>query len=325
MDSLVSVIVPVYNVEKYLGECINSLLCQIYTNLEIILIDDGSTDSSGTLCDHYAEIDNRISVYHKKNGGLSDARNYGLDIATGEFIAFVDSDDYVSPYFIDRLRQVQKKTDSDIVICGFTSFDDGTSLSCITNETDDLVYQSVSSIDALSNFYNDNRVMTVLAWNKLYKKSCFKTIRFPVGKLREDEFISYRVIYASNKITYIQSKLYYYRTRPGSIMQSSNLKVYSDYVLALMERRAFFKSKKSTKKLLPSDTDFILSELFVILLENSKRFSLEEYKEIHGFFVTTFKERQNLQGLPWRIVTYRYLPRIYSLFVRIKRIIKKRK
>ena len=162
---LISVIVPVYNVEKYLDKCIQSIVDQTYTNLEIILVDDGSPDNSGAICDEWAEKDNRIKVIHKANGGLSDARNAGLDIATGEYIAFVDSDDYIELDFYDKLYNVIKATNCDISICNLRKVYENNNVS--VNNCDTFEITEYSTTEAMSALIDDK--IRQVVWNKLYK------------------------------------------------------------------------------------------------------------------------------------------------------------
>ena len=217
---LISVIVPIYNVEKYLKKCIESIIQQTYDNLEIILINDGSTDNSPKICDNYAKKDKRIKVIHKKNGGLSDARNYGLEIATGKYISFVDSDDYIHKQMIEKLYNNLKANYSDISICNICNvYPNGKKMNLSIPET-----SVVEQKQKFYNIYNKYSVVTVVAWNKLYKKEIFKTIRYPLGKVHEDEWIIFDILKNAQKISYLNEPLYYYIQREESISNSFNLK-----------------------------------------------------------------------------------------------------
>ena len=216
---LISVIIPVYNVEDCLNHCVASVCNQVYQDLEIILIDDGSTDSCPKLCDAWQEKDFRIKVIHKENGGLSSARNSGLAVATGEYVAFVDSDDYVHPEYISRLYGLIEKTGAGIALCNFRKI--------YTNSEDftypslpDGAYTTISYEKALEELVGFNSVQYVLTWNKLYKMDVFKEIRFPVGKISEDFYVSFKVLHKAGTIAQTGDQLYYYYLRKGSIIHS---------------------------------------------------------------------------------------------------------
>ena len=183
----ITIVVPVYKVEKYLRRCIESILQQTYKNIEIILVDDGSPDNCGKICDEYKEKDNRIIVIHKENGGLSDARNAGIDIATGKYIAFIDSDDYVANNFISSLYDVCIKNECEIAQCKFKRVtEDYKEEQKEISETTILDGKS-----AIKEIYGQNDVYTIVAWNKLYLKNLFNDIRYTVGKIHEDESTTY--------------------------------------------------------------------------------------------------------------------------------------
>lgn len=214
MDSLVSVIVPVYNVEKYLDRCIKNIVSQTYHNLQIILVDDGSPDNCPQICDEWANKDSRIKVIHKENGGLSDARNAGIELATGEYISFIDSDDYVDLRFIELLLQTMLQENSDIVECKVEKFFENGSFE---TASDDLAIKEFSTEEALLALIEDNELHQHV-WNKLYKASIVKDVLYPVGKYHEDEFWTYQVFGRAQKVTKINKSLYYYFQRNDSIM-----------------------------------------------------------------------------------------------------------
>lgn len=214
MNPLISVIVPIYKVEKYLDRCVESLINQTYKNLEIILVDDGSPDNSPAMCDNDAKKDSRIKVVHKKNGGLSDARNVGMSVATGEFISFIDSDDYVSDDFFEVLYNTMITEKSDIVECSVVKFYED---NLFDKHNDDNEITTFSTVDALSALISENPFHQHV-WNKLYKTDLVKDIEFAVGKLNEDEFWTYQVFGKSQRVTKINKTMYYYFQRSGSIM-----------------------------------------------------------------------------------------------------------
>ena len=216
MNDLISIIVPIYKVEQYLERCLDSILQQTYSNYELILVDDGSPDKCGEICEEYARRDNRVRVIHKSNGGLSDARNVGISISKGEFIAFIDSDDWVAPEYLACMIGALKKTKSDICECGVIRTDGILDESVISNEDESLL-QTYNVENALEELICDG-IFHQYVWNKLYRRKCICRIDFPVGKTHEDEFWTYQVFGKAKTIVKIERKLYYYFQRSGSIM-----------------------------------------------------------------------------------------------------------
>lgn len=239
MSYKISVIVPVYKVEEYLDRCINSILNQTFKKFELILVDDGSPDKCGLICDKYAQKDSRIKVIHKDNEGLSAARNSGIEIAKGEYIAFVDSDDYIDKRMYEELYNVAINNKSDIVICDYQKiYSNNESDNCKSVNT--YKVENLSKTQALSRLYDADSSAYIVAWNKLYKKSLFDKLRYPIGRLYEDEFITYKLLYYSNNITYLPLKLYYYMQREGSITSSKKeSKERLDVIVAFKERLEF--------------------------------------------------------------------------------------
>ncbi len=217
MYPLISVIIPVYNVEQYFDYCIQSVLSQDYTNLEIILVDDGSTDSSGQKCDIYAKQDHRVRVIHQINGGLSSARNTGLKEMTGEFFAFVDSDDYVRSDYISKMYSLMEADKSDIVVCSYKKVTGNEDFSMI--RAADMNHISYSREDIKIEMIS--RKIPMYAHGKLYKKELVVFTQFPIRRHFEDVPTSWNVIKNIEKATYTDAKLYYYRQRPDSIVNMS--------------------------------------------------------------------------------------------------------
>lgn len=212
---IISVIVPVYNVEKYLCQCIDSILAQTFTNFELILMDDGSTDGSTALCDEYAVKDKRIRVFHKKNGGQAEARNLGIDISKGQYLTFIDSDDVVSPEYLNQLFKAIQENDADISVCDEISFQDGELFSFSEKTT--YSCWCMSGREACIRYYNMEWIIPVGPCAKLLKANLFKDIRFPVGKIYEDQGTVPRLWYAANKVAILNNcTLYAYRIRTGS-------------------------------------------------------------------------------------------------------------
>lgn len=211
----ISIIVPVYNVEKYLKKCIDSIISQTYKNIEIILIDDGSTDKSGEICDEYASNDNRIIVVHKENGGLSSARNAGIDMAQGKYLGFVDSDDYIEKDMYETLYKNLVDNDADISVCGiFNCYNGNQYIEC-----SEKTFMLLDPKAALSEVLIGKR-FSVPACNKIYNRNLFNDMRYPVGKLSEDAFITPTLISNSKRVVVDTTPKYYYVHRKGSITSS---------------------------------------------------------------------------------------------------------
>ena len=210
----ISVIVPIYKVEAYLDRCIQSIVAQTYQNMEIILVDDGSPDNCPAICDAWAEKDSRIRVIHQENGGLSDARNAGLEIATGEYIAFVDSDDSIHPDFLERLYQALTEQGADVAECAVNYVDEAGN---ILRQRSAAEVAAMDKLEALRRLVLEDGVYQTV-WNKLYRRGVIEDIPFEKGKLNEDEFWTYRVFDRIEKLAVVQKPLYHYLQRGGSII-----------------------------------------------------------------------------------------------------------
>lgn len=211
-NELISVIVPVYNVEQYLEKCVNSIINQTYKNLEIILVDDGATDSSGNMCDELAKSDNRIKVYHKENGGLSDARNYGVERATGEYIGFVDSDDYIDSEMYEKLYEAIKKENVDVAECSLKVIYPGK----IELFTDEKYYKVLGKTEYLEEYLTIKKIFGSV-WTKLIKSDVAKKLVFPKGKLYEDTYYAYDLIEKVDRYVIMNNPYYNYLMRENSI------------------------------------------------------------------------------------------------------------
>ena len=211
---LISVIVPVYNVEKYLPKCVDSILAQTYDNLEIILVEDGTKDNSGAICDEYARKDSRIRVIHKENGGLSSARNAGMDIARGEYFGFVDSDDWIEPEMYETLLNLAAKYDADMV-CG-SRYDVEAATGVRTLGLHHEKEECLSSMEMLGRVFTWNGCDSA-AWDKLYRRYLFDGIRYPLGMYSEDIAIFYKLMEKANRVALCEKPLYNYIHRENSI------------------------------------------------------------------------------------------------------------
>lgn len=216
-DILISVIVPVYNVEKYLERCVDSIRTQTYSNLEIILVDDGSPDGSGAICDAYAAKDSRVRVIHKENGGLSSARNAGMDMAAGEYLSFIDSDDWIHPDTYAHLMELLKKYDASIACMGNMDVSEKTGEQklalCPKKE------ECISGEELVQRMFLWQGI-DCAACDKVFRSELFRDIRFPLGKTCEDIAIMYRVVLPAQRVVMCDKPYYYYFHRPGSISYS---------------------------------------------------------------------------------------------------------
>lgn len=232
----ISVIVPVYKVEPYLDRCVQSIVDQTYTDLEIILVDDGSPDNCPAMCDTWAEKDNRIRVIHKENGGLSDARNAGLAIATGEYIGFVDSDDWISQDYYEQLLTMIQEFKAEIAAS------DVVWVYSDREERKTRYHKKLfSPEEALETVLHGDGFMAT-AWNKLYKAELIRRFPYPVGKWHEDEFVTYKAMAEAKRLVLCQRVSYYYRQRSGSIMSSVDER-HLDAVDAFLERLSFLEAE----------------------------------------------------------------------------------
>lgn len=214
----VSVIVPIYKVERYLQKCLDSIRRQTYTRLEIILVDDGSPDDCGTICDKNAKADSRIVVIHKKNEGLSSARNVGLDIAKGEYVSFIDADDTIHPRFIENLTGLCKLYSCDIAQCDYLTVTENSSQLPLNPLQSIKIYNHKQAL--YEQCCTDNAVKFTIACNKVYKKELFQDIRYPPGRIHEDEFTTYLLLWKAGKIAVTNQYMYYYLQHTSGIMGS---------------------------------------------------------------------------------------------------------
>lgn len=308
---MISVIVPVYNVKSYLKKCIESILNQTYSNLEIILVDDGSTDGSNEVCKYFERLDSRIRLIEKENGGLSSARNAGLEVAKGDYISFIDSDDWIEKDFIENLLFLLEKYNADISQCSFVR-DNGTRAPKIYKDTTSKV---ISGKEALKNLYNRRTYLnTVVMWNKLYKKKIFEKMRFEEGIINEDEAIIHEILYSLNRVVINSSTLYHYYVRSNSIMQSefSLKKLDSIYVY---EKRISYFLEKNEKELhamtLPIYFRTLLnvgSGIFNSNIENKEIYLLDINQKINNN-IALFKKNNYMQGLSkLLLIFYRVKP-----------------
>lgn len=262
MNGKVSIIVPIYKVEGYLDRCVESIVNQTYSNLEIILVDDGSPDSCPSMCDDWAKKDSRIKVIHKPNGGLSDARNAGMEVASGEYIAFVDSDDWIEHNMLEALYNEIVSTGSDIAACGIRMvWDDNSPDRILTEQCGRKVFSGTE--EAMRGLIQEFCILQTV-WNKLYKKERIDKIFFPVGKINEDEFWTWKAVANAEKVVFIDTPLYNYLQRSGSIMRNGSFNPY--YVIeAKTERIEYIKTN------IPGLFDLCCADLLYTCLFQAQR------------------------------------------------------
>lgn len=321
---MISVIVPVYNVEKYLRKCVASIVSQTYSDLEIILVDDGSKDSSPQICDELERTDNRIKVIHKENGGLSDARNAGIDIAAGEYLAFIDSDDYIHPQMMEILYKNLKDADADLSVCDFHWIEENEQVEdCVDNST-----ALFSGEDILDQIKLQN-VITVVAWNKLYKRKLFDNLRYEKGRYHEDEFMIHHILLRCKKTVYTTCKLYYYIRRSGSITGTVNAKRIIDTLESLEDRITAYKDSNLKKYYIDVYKTYIsLIPRYYNQLEESK---IDDYKAVQRKLRKKLKdsmsviEKEKLAS-PKTIIRHRLwlispsmTERIHSLYKKVRK------
>ena len=235
----ISVIVPVYKVEPYLRRCVDSILAQTFTDFELILVDDGSPDRCGEICDEYAARDRRVHVIHQQNGGLSAARNAGIDWAFANsnsgWLAFVDSDDWVHPCYLEYLYRAAKENGVKISMCSFKE---------PTVQTPFQIVDYAAELHSWDDLLIHKNVPAIVAWNKLYAKILFDCLRYPVGKVHEDEFLTYKLLHRAETIAMLDSPLYFYFYNPNGIAKSDFSLARFDGTEALLERIRYVRRLK---------------------------------------------------------------------------------
>lgn len=318
MNKKISVIIPVYNVQDYLSKCLESVVNQSYANLEIILVDDGSTDSSGVICDEWVEKDSRIRVVHKENGGISEARNVGLRIATGEYIAFVDSDDIIHSKMYELLLQAMDQNGADISICHEVSFYEA---SFTFDELETYSIERIENREELIVHFTDAwSLPTNAVWNKVYKRELVDSIFFVEGKYCEDAYFVADVFLKVSKAVWIREKLYGYRVRKGSITHNKNAKVYQECCESILYQRNAIKKLKNNflDKTLNA---FALCKLANLELQATWGGNVEVAKQIREYFIELYKNvgiREMGLKDKCNIVLARYFLPIYHCLHRIK-------
>lgn len=313
----VSVIVPIYKVEKFLNNCIKSIVHQTYKNLEIILVDDGSPDTCPQICDKWAKKDNRIKVIHKQNGGLSDARNIGIKTATGQYLCFIDSDDVIDSNYVKFLYNSLKETNADIAICKYQKFCNEENIEKIVSNTFDV--EVLDKNDLLNKLFEKNNIHFITACTKLYKKELFNKLEFNKGKLHEDEFIVHKIFDSCEKAVFVPLELYKYYERQGSITKSKKfVEKNLDAYYAVVSRYDYFKGTEFENKALNQ----LLNSIAYIYFTAKDR---KADKNIVKFLKLKFNEYYKLnKNRTMKQFVFRYFTNCLSFCFKFKNILIKK-
>ena len=320
-NPLVSVIVPVYNVENYLRRCLDSIVCQTYKNLEIILIDDGSTDKSGKICDEYAKKDKRIKVIHKENEGVAIARNDGISKTTGKYIAFIDSDDYVDTNYINFLISIAITNDTDIVQCDSKLFMDNKEKQNVDIKK---IYDTkiISGLDGAKCMLYQSLVNSSL-WGKIIKKSLFNKLKFPEKKTHEDLYGMYFLLVKAKKVAVTQIPMYFYRYRQDSLIHEDSSRHMLDLLDIMHDIKEDAKKYPTLKSAINSR--MINADFFVLrqLSEDNKKLKKHLWADVKKKRIQIIKDPMvrnktkigsiaSFLGLPMVKIIYRTFGKVYN-------------
>ena len=294
----ISVIVPVYKVEPYLRKCVDSILAQTFQDFELILVDDGSPDQCGAICEEYARKCGNVIALHRENGGLSAARNTGIDWAMehsdSRWLAFVDSDDYVHSDYLKRMYEDAKEKNADLVVCDFVRVDEAETTIEEEHRFSELLTDDKQKLFEYLN--SDWRIRP--SWNKLYKKTLFADLRFAVGKIHEDEFIIHHILWKCCRISIIDAGLYYYRTRANSIVATETAKSRLDGFEAVIEQCEFSLAHNLPLNAVVVYTDYINS--FMDMKQAVDGLEKARYKELKKRYAKVyFSKKSNRRPASW--------------------------
>ena len=307
MDALISLIIPVYKVEAYLERCVRSVLAQTYQNLEIILVDDGSPDRCGEICDCFAQEDPRVKVFHKANSGVSSARNYGVAYSRGAFVSFIDADDYVAPNYVEYLFDLLMKSHADISCCCMDQTTENTSTygTNLSIPSEQLLTGKEACRALFGNLYD----VLVTVWGKLYKREIVQKYPFPIGRRYEDEAIVCKYYYAADRVAVGNQCLYAYYQNPDSFMHARGDSFNEDLIWALRHRAEFFREQNEPG---------LEKAAWNMLVQHC----LYESVHYHGKYDSVLKELSNVKELPpktWlELKLYNLSPQIYKMCFEVK-------
>lgn len=297
----ISIIVPFYNVEKYASKCIESIINQTYKNLEIILVDDGSKDNCGKICDEFAKKDKRIKVIHKTNGGLSDARNAGIKEATGNYIGFVDSDDYIESDMYEYLLNLLEKNNADISICGVGEVYEDFEEESIKTKEDVIIYDNK---EALKELLLDKKIRSH-AWDKLYKKELFNNIFYPKGRKMEDVGTTYKLFNKANRIVYGEKIKYHYLQRKNSIMGKNDTNMWIDYYELSTTR--YEEIKKIYPDLIENDIALLSLIMYMYSTDDQKLIEFLKNKNVKNQYNEMYSNRLLVYNIIDKRIKFRLL------------------
>lgn len=317
--SQISVIVPVYKVERYLPRCVDSILSQTFTDFELILVDDGSPDKCGIICDEYAKKDPRVFVIHQKNCGVSVARNNGIEWSLknsdSQWLTFIDSDDWIHPQYLELLYSAANELGLDISACEYKDTTTTSSFSHISNYTP----KKITSED----FYINNPITPVAPWCKLYRKACFETIRYPVGIRYEDEFTTYKILFSQSHIAHITEKLYFYYTNPEGFMNSEWSLKRLDAITAYEEQIAYFRNNGHQNALIKVERKllwYIIAQIEITEKSDEYAYLAPKLKKKLRAYLKNFKADANLSmdnGYDFYIKAYPTITKLYHIAIGI--------
>lgn len=315
--SLISVIVPVYNVEPYLRRCVNSILNQSYKNLEIILVDDGSPDNCPQICDEYAEKDSRIKVVHKENEGQAKARNLAIDIAKGEYISFVDSDDYVSVYYIESLYNSAIRYSVKVAVCQMACFSEGNENVKQAHGDCSCKISKRRALEHYCSMRESSSIPFLAACCKLYHKSLFSTLRFPEGCIYEDSLLNYKLIDLVDEMAYIREPLYYYFMRENSTMGQREKHDYRIVLRPYKEAIAYFKEKQRSDLATLFFPPLLMREVYRYWIAKDVNKNLVESNDIFELLkkdYDLFRKLKGNFGVKFVFLILVKFPSLYSLY-----------
>ena len=316
---MISVVVPIYKTEKYLSQCVESILNQTYRDFELFLVDDGSPDRCGEICDRYAAQDDRIKVVHQANGGFSAARNAGIDLASGEYLTFVDSDDYLHKEAFEVLLRALVENDADFSMGYYEKVSESGEI--IPDPDVVMEGETLSGREAILRTLR-NSLLYIVPWNKLYKRELFSDVRFPLGKCHEDNFVFYKIFYKSSKVVRVPRLLYFYRQNPNGFMALGvTLEKSLCFLESMIEGMAFFEKHDLSRV-----SEDLSPHLMKTFFELRTKFSLvdpvdvERYRAIKKnvrFFLYKYRKRLGLKTL----VCFE-APRLFEILSSVKKRIK---
>lgn len=308
---LISIIVPIYNVEKYLNKCVESILKQTYDNLEIILVDDGSLDNCGNICDEYAKKDSRIIVLHKTNGGLSDARNKGINIAKGKYIGFVDSDDYIDNDMFEILYNLCKNNNADISMISYKEIENEIIINENSNYTNKVF--KYNNIEAIKELLKDEKIKNY-AWNKLYKKELFDGIEYPIKMAYEDVGTTYKLFEKAKKVIWYDIPKYNYIRRDTSIVSKNTYKNLKDFIDLSYQRYNYFENSIYSNKIKIENSYSFIRNMIMFYL-NYQIDNIQELDDVFEYYYPLFNKiiEQNYNEIILEMSKQNLIATIYYL------------